>query len=253
MRKNIFFVPAILAAVIFFTACKKEDGKIEQPEVVSSIGDINADVNAFRATLGSLNTSTGVTGGRREINWDAVPDSFALVDIPKDFFNPTGPGANVQRQRGFSYEINGGFRVSQQGFAELRTGAIGDAQAFSGSKTFANVSSFAWPVGFQVSGQNTKASVKSFGVVFVGVDLANTTFIEPFSGVKSLGKFFAAPHNADSKHSFVGVSFSKNIITSVDIVHGNGLIASADTDISNGGSKDLVMLDDIIYSEPVQQ
>lgn len=253
MKTYLSFVLVPCVALFVFTACKKESTATEQPVVVTSAGDVTSAVTSFKAALGNNNTTTGVTGGRREINWDGVPDSFALNDIPLDFFNPTGTGAVVQRQRGFVYDKEGSFRVSSAGFSELKTAAIADVQAFSGAKTFANVSAALWPAAFRVAGQNTLAAVKSVGVVFVGVDLANTSYIELFSGAKSLGKFFAEPYNASGKHSFVGVSFSNNIITSFTIMHGNGVIESTDKDISNGGDKDLVALDDIIFSEPVAQ
>jgi hypothetical protein len=253
MKKHLslLWIPCLVLFV--FAACKKESTPIEQPVVVTAAGDVTNAVTTFKTSLGNNNTTTGVTGGHREINWDAVPDSFALNNIPLDFFNPTGTNAAVQLQRGFVYDKQGGFRVSSAGFSELKTAAIADVQAFSGAKTFANVSAPLWPAGFRVAGQNALAAVKSVGVVFVGVDLPNTSYIEPFSGEKSLGKFFAEPHSAGGKHSFVGVSFSNNIVTSVKIMHGNGVIESTDKDISNGGDKDLVALDDIIFSEPVAQ
>jgi hypothetical protein len=221
--------------------------------VVTAVGDITGDVNAFKLTLGNLNTITGVTGGHRQINWDAVPDSFTLKNMPANFFNPTGANVNMALQRGFEYDLAGSFRVSNNGFAELKTEAIADVPAFSGAKIFANTAAAEWPVGFKVAGQNTDAAVRAFGVVFVGVNLENTTYIEPFSRDVSLGRFYAKPYNSISRHSFAGVRFANNIITSVKIVHGNGVISSSDRDISNGGTKDLVVLDDIIYSEPVQQ
>jgi hypothetical protein len=243
----------IFIAALFFSSCAKDKLPPAPEATVTSVGDITSDVNAFKSSLGNLNTTTGVTGGRREINWDAVPDSFALNNMPVNFFNPTGANANITLQRGFEYDVAGSFRVSKNGFAELKTEAIADVQPFSGAKTFANTSTPEWPVGFKVAGQNTDAAVSAFGVVFIGVNLENTTYIEPFSGDVSLGKFYAKPYNAISRHSFAGVRFANSIITSVKIVHGNGIISSNEKDISNGGTKDLVVLDDIIYSEPVQK
>lgn len=54
------------------------------PVVTSASGSeaasIQSAVDAFRTSLGTLNPNvadTFVNGGRREINWDGVPDSFS--------------------------------------------------------------------------------------------------------------------------------------------------------------------------------
>src|SRR5919201_4156774 len=56
---------------------------------------IQGTVDAFRAELGSNNgVGNGGTfaAGRREINWDGVPDQFADPnDLPLDFFNVNSP------------------------------------------------------------------------------------------------------------------------------------------------------------------
>src|SRR5690242_21855213 len=43
--------------------------------IFTAAGDITPSVNAFRDALGTLNANTpgSQAGGRREINWDAVP------------------------------------------------------------------------------------------------------------------------------------------------------------------------------------
>jgi len=58
----------------------------------SDPASIQGTVDAFRAELGALNPnpSPGVSfpGGRREINWDGVPNGFAAPNnLPAYFFN----------------------------------------------------------------------------------------------------------------------------------------------------------------------
>src|SRR5436190_1667664 len=59
------------------------------PTVVSGAGDITAVVEQYRTLLGTNNGGEpGSRGtGRREINWDKVPDNLAAPNfLPPDFF-----------------------------------------------------------------------------------------------------------------------------------------------------------------------
>ena len=56
-------------------------------------GDIQSTVDQFRARLGA-NKGVGGTfcSGRREINWDGVPDAFSSPNaLPGNFFNANSP------------------------------------------------------------------------------------------------------------------------------------------------------------------
>src|SRR5262245_41564623 len=61
---------------------------------------IQAAVNDFRNFFGggppNPNVPGSFSGGRREINWDGVPDALADPnDLPPDFFNTTSPRGAV--------------------------------------------------------------------------------------------------------------------------------------------------------------
>ena len=59
---------------------------------------IQAAVDQFRADLGPLNPNNGQSfrSGRREINWDGVPNNLASPNpISGDFFNTTSPRGAV--------------------------------------------------------------------------------------------------------------------------------------------------------------
>jgi hypothetical protein len=201
-----------------------------------------------------LNTVTGLTSGRREINWDGVPDSLMDKKLADDFFNPTESNAPVARQRGLAYSPdNGEFMVSNKNFENINPLAASQFSSFSGNKTFANVSSSLWPVEFQVAGQKTPAFVKGFGAVFSDVDLNNSTSLEFFNGTKSIGKYFVPPHDVTNSFSFLGVYFKNNEkITKVLVSH-KGFLSGGQKDVTDNGPDDLIILDDFLYSEPMAQ
>lgn len=249
--KNTFFL--LLSMAVATNSCnKKQSVPAENPVIIASSGDITNAVTNFRSQLGVLNTTPGPTSGRREINWDAVPDSLNDKPMPLDFFNPTGKNADASLQRGLSYDPGKGtFMVSGNNFAQTNSNAASQFNAFSGTKTFANTTAAQWPVGFQKAGTSESAYTQAFGAVFSDVDEANTTSLEFFDGEKSLGKYFVPPHDNTSSFSFLGVRFVNNEhITKVQVTH-DGFLAEDVKDISEGGNKDLVVLDDFIYSEPL--
>ena len=241
-------VIVLMAASIFFVSCKKNN-QDKTVFVITASGDIQDEINSFRHMLGDqLNTTTGVAGGRREINWDAVPDSMVGKALPGNFFNPTEPGAPVARQKGLAYSGGGEFRVSNANFTEVNNQAAGQFAAFSGNKTFANINRNLWETGFEVAGESKAASVKGFGAVFSDVDLPNSTSLEFFDGQTSLGKFFVPPHDVTSNFSFLGVYFRNNTrVTRIRISH-DGILTDGQKDISDNGAHDLIVLDDFLYS-----
>ena len=246
-----FVVTTITLSI--FTSCEKENESAFI--VVSATGDITARVEEFRQLLGAqLNTAPGAVGGRREINWDGVPEQLLGTPLPSDFFNPVGAAAPASRQRGLVYSAAAGtFEVSKTNFNEVNAAASSEFAPFSGQQTFSNISANLWDVGFEVAGQSIAASVKGFGIVFSDVDIANNSYLEFYSGDKSLGRFFVPAHDNKSGFSFLGVYFKKDKVTRIRVSHGNGILNTGAKDISHGGLKDLVIMDDFLYDEPIAQ
>jgi hypothetical protein len=249
INKRMRISAGVVMISVMVIACDKEDSE-KQPRIFSANGDINAAVTEFRNLLGPLNNSTGMTTGRREINWDGVPDSLDGKKLPNDFFNPVGANAQVTLQRGVLYAGTSDAMVSQTKFAEVNANASGGFSTFSGNKGFAVVNSIEWPVTFERAGQHTPATVQGFGAVFSDVDKDNSTFIEFFNDNTSLGRFYVKAHDNTTGFSFLAVHFEDKLVTSVKIGH-EGKLTDGENDITQGGIKDLVILDDFIYSEPL--
>jgi hypothetical protein len=237
--------------------CNKDDYDNSIPQIQSTVvkasGDLTAALAEFRHLLGdSLNTTPGKTSGRREVNWDGVPANITNTDnFPFDFFNSTDPAVGNGRKRGLVYQNTGtSFRVDSADFGGIDNSYAAQFDAFSPKKTFAYLGTNVTDVLFKVAGTNTDASINGFGLIFSDVDDPNSTTLEFFNGLKSLGVFKAPTRTAGNTFSFIGVHFPAEKVTRVRITAGNGVLAAGVKDVSDGGTKDLVVMDDFFYSEP---
>jgi hypothetical protein len=227
-----------------------------------SDADVTAALNTYRAALGTLNPNNpgSVGSGRREINWDGVPDSASAPNaFPADFFNANTNG----RARGTVYSTPGsGFQTSADSdnptatpidFANLNAQYGGLFRAFSAQRLFTAVDSTITDVNFFIPGSSTPATVSGFGAVFSDVDLAGSTYIEFYDASNALLTTAIAPVSttANEGASFVGVQFTAGEqVSRVRIVSGN--VAPGATGLEGVG-QDVVTMDDFIYGEPVPE
>ncbi len=206
-------------------------------------------LNKFRAALGgSLNApnSAPADSGRREINWDGVPAALTNVDtFPATFFN-------VNSKRGAVFSTRGtGLRVDSTAFASVNAGLADQFKAFSPKKLFIAVGSNQVEVDFKLAGTTTNGLVKGFGVVFSDVDKAAATRVEYFdaNGVELAS--IASPAQLGAQgFTFVGAVFESAIVARVLITSGEAALDATITDVSAGGTQDLVVMDDFVYGEP---
>jgi len=222
--------------------------------VIKAAGDIVPALEEFRGLLGTLNSAPNATGGRREINWDAVPAALTNNNLfPGDFFGSADPLAANGRKRGLISTTPGnGFRISDTNFVDVKAEYGKLFKAFSPKKTFIANGSTITDNFFKVPGTNVNASVQGFGVVFSGVNNGSSTSLEFYDGDRLLGTF-KVPNNGTSNvsgFSFVGVYFPNDKVTRVRINSGTAPLSSTQDDLSDGGGKDIVIMDDFIYSEP---
>lgn len=224
------------------------------PVVFSAAGGtpagIQGTVDAFRASLGGLNPNVvgSFTSGRREINWDGVPDAFSSPNnLPANFFNSNSPRGVVFSTPGTGFQVsaNAASGVPVE-FGNIDPGYPNQFATFSPQRLFTSIGSNIVDINFFVSGAATSALTNGFGAVFTDVDLANTTAIEFFdASLQSLGSFFAPNFAGDATLSFLGVRFTEGrVVSRVRITSGNQTLAPGQT------SGDLVVMDDFIYGEP---
>ncbi len=222
------------------------------PVVVKAACDIKAAVERYRGLLGPDNG--GAPGhrpsGRREINWDGVPDEFAAPNfLPPDFFNATA----APRARGAVFATPGkGVQVSAKSgnpagsavvFGHINPTYATIFKTFSPERLFSPIGSNIVDMTFFVPGTKNPAVTRGFGAVYTDVDEPHTAFEYFDRGNKSLGRFPVPPCN--NGLSFLGVVFDRPVVARVRIVYGTVALGPNDAPGS-----DVAVMDDFIYGEP---
>lgn len=261
LRKRCgFYVQAIAVAGALCLTSAVSAASVVRAAAGANPAAIQAAVDLFRIDLGTLNpnTSSSFLTGRREINWDGVPDaSSAPNPFPNNFFNSISPRGVV-----FSSTATLGVSGNQQPFQVSANAASGtpvrfgnldpsyttNFQTFSAQRLFTAINSNIVDVQFFIPGTNIPASVIGFGAVFADVDATSVTTMQ-FIGLdgRILGVFDIDAFNGGL--SFKGVSFNAGErITRVRIYNGN-LVAKA-ANVDGGIANDVVVMDDFVYGEP---
>src|SRR6266700_4015559 len=98
-----------LAFSMLFAAASATAGPVTFSASGANPAGIQATVDAFRTALGSLNPNVaGSFGtGRREINWDGVPDALSAPNnLPANFFNVNSPRGVVFATPGTGVQVS---------------------------------------------------------------------------------------------------------------------------------------------------
>jgi hypothetical protein len=256
--QTALLVMLALAAIASLSSCGGDNDNEsgaggQEPTVVTGAGDIQAKVDQFRGLLGPDNGGApkGDPDGRREINWDAVPDELAAPNaLPADFFNgkqdPTARGALLQTPGDHvavsaDSENSNGAAVR---FGDINPSYSDEFTAFSEERLFSPIGSNLVDLSFFSPGTDSAGVTRGFGAVYTDIDKAENTAFEYFDADgNSLGQF-PAPVSKGGL-SFLGVVFPEPAVARVRIEYGNGKLGpdeSADYDVA--------VMDDFIYGEP---
>ncbi len=254
--KNFVSLGVLSIFVLLISADSAFGAAVVRVAAGANAAAIQTAVDQFRTDLGGVNNSVGgsYTSGRREINWDGVPDTFSEPNaLPFNFFN-------VNSQRGVVFHSIGNIGGNHQFRASANSGsgtairfANIDAsyefifQTFSAQKLFHARFANEIEILFFIPGTNIPATVSGFGAVFCDVDGSNT-FIEYYdpAGSKISGSSLNVANNG---LSFIGTSFNAGErVAKVIIRLGNANLQVGNIDGTN--SVDVVAMDDFIYGEP---
>jgi hypothetical protein len=214
--------------------------------------DIQATVDSFRTALGALNPNVvGSLGtGRREINWDGVPDALSAPNnLPANFFNVNSPRGVVFSTPGTGFQVSANAAsATPVEFGNIDASYPGLFKTFSPQRLFTALDSNVIDVNFFVPGTATPAFTTGFGAVFSDVDLANTTSIQLFDLANApLATLFAPSITGNETLSFAGALFNAGEnVGRVRITSGNSALGPNES----LPTADLVVMDDFIYAEP---
>jgi hypothetical protein len=256
---NIFSLGFAMA--LFVTAASAQ--AVERSAFGPTPASIQGAVDQFRADLGNLNPNTRstFTSGRREINWDGVPNGAASPNsILPDFFNFNSPrGAMFSSTTGPFLQgvIAQPMQISANAasgtpvrFGNINPTYTNEFKAFSEERLFTtSPGSNVLEITFFIPGTNIPATVNGFGAVFTDIDTPNT-FMQFYD---QNGRILLTPNGPliafDKGLTFEGVSFNDGTrISRVVLILGNAPLSATNTDGVNG--VDVVAMDDFIYGEP---
>jgi hypothetical protein len=222
---------------------------------------IQAAVDSFRNSLGTNNGANppAQSSGRREINWDGVPDDRAAPSfMPEGQFRARGallstPGLGVQVSADDN-DDNGSPDADpdQVQFTNLNPTYEAEFAPFSPERLFAPIGSNVTETEFVIPGSDTQAQTNGFGVVFTDVDQAGATTIELLDAKgASLGLWPVPASPGSEQLSFLGVKLDPGVgASAAKITTGTAALVAPPAVSPADGASDIVVMDDFIYGEP---
>ena len=245
----------VVLGLVILVPCAAFGGALVRGATGVAPASIQAAVDQFRADLGGANNGAGGTfaTGRREINWDGVPDALSAPNnLPANFFNSNSPRGVVFSTPGTAFQVsakNGNPTLTPVSFGNINPTYPNTFQTFSPERLFSPIGSNITEMTFFVPGTTAPAFVSGFGAVFTDIDTATSTTIQFFDQAGfSLGTFAVPALPPGSQNlSFLGVSFNgTERVARVRITSGNAALGPVD----NPPGTDVVAMDDFIYGEP---
>jgi hypothetical protein len=224
---------------------------VAAPVVFEASGDIQAAVDDFRSFLGDLNPNVAGSfpDGRREINWDGVPDDFAAPNnFPANFFNANSPRGVVFFTPGTGFQVSADSdnpTNTPERFGNIHRVFPQLFSTFSPERLFTALDSNIVEVLFFVPGNAIGATVDGFGAVFTDVNRNNSTKIEYYDvgGQLLFSQNVSRGPTKRGSLSFLGVGFDAGErVFLVRITSGNRILKTP--------ARDVVVMDDFIYGEP---
>ena len=249
-HSSLLAIATLSLTLMFNLATAHADPQVSEASGATP-ADIQAAVDGFR-NFGDFGTNNGIGGtfphGRREINWDGVPDARSAPNLlPANFFNITSPRGVVFFTPGTGFQVSA--NLVNPTNTPVRFGNINRVypalfSTFSPQRLFTALGSTITENLFFIPGTAQAATVKGFGVVFTDVNDDDSTKIEYFdvNGNLLFSRNVLPAPNRRGGLSFLGVGFDTASVFMVRITSGDRVLKAPNLDV--------VVMDDFIYGEP---
>jgi hypothetical protein len=259
-KRITFPAAAVAAAAVTAIAAPAAGAAPVVTQATGGSAEIQAAVDSFRSSLGANNAGgPAQASGRREINWDGVPDDRSTPSfMPEGQFRARGalfstPGLGVQVSADDN-DDNGNPDADPDliQFSNINPTYEGEFIAFSTERLFAPIGSNVTNTRFVVPASDTQAQTNGFGVVFTDVDQAGSTKIELLdSEGASLGTWPVPANPGSESLSFLGIKLDPGVgAASAKITTGTAALVAPPGPSPADGPADIVVMDDFIYGEP---
>lgn len=251
--KTKLFYGHLLFLILFFLLAYPVSSQIIYKASGSNAAAISPAVTNFRTAMGTLNPNVPgpLPPGRREINWDGVPDALSAPNnLPANFFNVNSPRGVVFSGPGTGFQVSANASVAPINFGNIDPSYPFLFATFSPQRLFTPLGSNITDVNFFVPGTTNPGLTRGFGAVFSDVDLAGITRIQGFdkNGIQLFNED-AFLFSGNQTFSFLAFEYPTPIIARVRISTGNNALGAGITE--SLPTRDLVVMDDFIYGEPV--
>lgn len=231
---------------------------------------IQAGVDTFRADLGNDNGDGGsYPTGRREVDWDDVPDEAAAPNtlttntryLARGLVLSSGAASDVYQVSADASAAPG----TLPRFGNIDPSYANTFQTFSGERLFTPVGTNVIEVRFVVPSTGKPATVRRFAAVFADVDTPSSTRVRANTYMQFYGRNGSpldfldggdpGPLPIDAFNN--GLTFEGGAVVQgcepiarVRIVLGTAALAPGVVETGRFDTPDLVALDNFIYSEP---
>ena len=252
LRRFLFVVFVAVAVSTTVSSAAQASGGGPAVNVQQAAGTsaaaIQSAVDAYRADLGALNPNVAGSfgSGRREINWDGVPDAFSAPNLlPADFFNVNSPRGAVFATSGSGFQVSANAGVAPIEFDNINPTYSSLFTIFSPQRLFTALGNKRLTVQFFEPGSTTPATTSGFGAVFTDVDRPGTRIAYFDAMGRRLARLDVPVSPGSETLSFLGVRFLEDRVAMVRITSGDSRLGKNETQ-----GRDLVVMDDFIYGEP---